>query len=169
MIIGSMSILFLCIIDKYTQINLSINKKIITFLLLFSIPLFYVQTLIIFDKLYEVNVTSSLESSLLNLEIKDGFIGEINEDKYIIYQENENLILNKNELIFKYNEKDYSFEKLTIMSNQQIKFSSIINEFLCKDYLIYEPIVNKNNELLKEETNIYVLQKDDKLRIKGED
>lgn len=155
-------------IIKFFNLKISIEKRIITFLILFSIPLIYIQILIINDKLYTINVNSSLESKYLNLSLRNGFVGEKLEDKYIIYQENEDLSILFNNLIINKNENNDSFEQLIIKSNPEIKFNNIINKWLCIDYLLYKSIIKYNNELDSTTSIIYILDIKNDLKIKGD-
>lgn len=167
------SLLIICaifLIIKLKKIKISIDERIVVFFIVLTIPLMYLQILIMTDALYEVNVSSGFEATNLNLEIRDGYIGEKLEDKYIIYQQDNDLEIPLDNLMLNKNSYEYSFEELTIIYNVEIKFKNKFKEWLCKDFLMYKPILNSNKKLKIEENKekIYNLYINNDLKIKGE-
>lgn len=170
MITSIFILVIMYIIIKHYDLKISINKKIIIFLFTLSIPLIYLQTLILTNSLYEVNASSGLQGENLNLEIKDGYVGEKLENEYVIYQQDGDIHIPIDNLMVNQNSQNYSFEELTIIYNIEILFKDSVKEWLCKDFLMYKPILNANKELGIEENKekIYNLYLKDDLKIKGE-
>lgn len=168
------SIFIVCIIFiiiKLYKLDVSNNNKIIVFLFSLSIPILYLQFLSLTNNLYEINIKSGLESVNLNLEVRDGYIGEKLEDKYIIYQQDKDIEIPLNNLMIEKNSDDYSFEELTVVYDTKITFNNDFKKWLSKDFLVYKQILNKNKELEENQTTevVYDLKIKDDLKIKGDE
>lgn len=169
MITGLTIILILFILIKYLKFEISIQKRILFFLFTLCIPLIYLQFVIVTNNLYTVSIDSQMESKYLDLHVKEGYVGEKQNNSYVIYQDNEDLNISSEDILITKEDKETTFEELKITSSPKIEFNGIINEWLCKDFLLYKPILEKNKELNTTVSKVYVLNLNENLQIKGEE
>lgn len=156
---------------KVSKVKLESKKVGQVLSICFFIPYIIVAIMISIDSFVVIDVTSSIKTKKIELYNRDGYIGECNDNEYIIYQEKEDLKVSKEEVKLSY---DDSLETSDIVyaNIQYSNFYSYKNKyakFLAKD-LFFSKIVDKKNKALdttKKTIRIYSIRLNDKNILKG--
>lgn len=165
MILSIVVFLLLFYLNKKKKIKISTKNIFLVILSLWITILLILQPLISNNKIFELHEQSSLTSTELETVNKDGYIGEVCGDKYIIYQKDKDLTLDKSSLDIKKG-KTEKLSRLDITNISTVDCKNEFYKFLVRDVGLYF-FINKEDKDNSKTTTIYVLSTTKDTKIKG--
>lgn len=136
----------------------SIIGKLITLTIVFlSIPYMYISISLLTNNFYVTDIDSNMESFNIEPFYKGKYIGELHKDNAIIYQKGKDIKIPREELMILTNNNidTTTIEKININASGKVKFTNKFNEFLAKDYKMYDFIMSRNSEIADLDSKIY--------------
>lgn len=159
----------LYILNRYKKINIC-PKEFATKLTFMVLMMYsYMYLLISMDYLYVVDMDSNIDSTELNMLYRGEYVGEIKDDKVLIYQEDKDIEISKELFVINESKNNEKLELIKIGSKGNIRFTNRFNEFLAKDFLFDKIVVSRESELENNVTEIYSITTNNKNIVKGVD